>query len=319
MMSGEVMTFPVVDRLSELQVLVAERVKIPVEFLQLVQGNEVLCEPVEVKSLAAADVSCVVNRCVPRIIKVFREEGFHFRGLNETATKTPQGFTGCNLLHASVLLGKLDVVHVLLGEEDFHGINSSLGRNGYNALHLAAKDGHSIICQELLSCERFRAANASATCEGTALHIAAQHGHVQARMQWVWEVEGGYKFHFSDFQSISKVMSVLLDSENFTAVNEALQVPSYHAEWSNKCGQTALHVAAVNGQQQAAQVLLDHPRFTQVGAVTKTFKDAAAAADAAGKASLARWIRDHPKVRQFRRMPKGSGAGYGGFMRRAVG
>lgn len=58
-------------------------------------------------------------------------------------------------------------------------------------------------------------------------------------------------------------MSVLLDSENFTAVNEAMQVPSYNPDWSNKCGQTALHVAAVNGQQQAAQVLLDHPRFTQ--------------------------------------------------------
>lgn len=60
-------------------------------------------------------------------------------------------------------------------------------------------------------------------------------------------------------------------------------------------------------------------KLTQVGAVTKTFKDAAAAADAAGKGSLGRWIRDHPKVRQFRRIPNGSAAGYGGFMRRVVG
>ena len=55
------------------------------------------------------------------------------------------------------------------------------GRSGYNALHLAAKDGRSAICQELLDCERFRAANASTTCEGTALHVAAQYGNIQAR------------------------------------------------------------------------------------------------------------------------------------------
>ena len=60
-----------------------------------------------------------------------------------------------------------------------------------------------------------------------------------------------------------QVLTLLLDSEHFTAINEAMQVPSYHQDCRGRCGQTALHVAAVHGQQQAAQVLLDHPRFTQ--------------------------------------------------------
>lgn len=295
MMSGEVMTFSV-GSLLELQVMVAERTKVSVEFLQLLQGQQVLCD-VDLKSLKSlgnggeiAELSCIICPSVPLIIKLLKKEDFHFRGLNETATKTPQGITGCNLLHASVLVGRLELVRFLLVEEDFNGINNFLGRSGYNALHLAAKDGHSAICQELLDCERFLAANASTTCEGTALHVAAQYGNIQ-------------------------VLTLLLDSEHFTAINEAMQVPSYHQDCRGRCGQTALHVAAVHGQQQAAQVLLDHPRFTQVGAVTKTFKDAAAAADAAGHPSLGRFIRDHPKVRQFRRMPNGA-AGYGGLIRR---
>ena len=43
MMSGEVMTFSV-GSLLELQVMVAERTKVSVEFLQLLQGQQVLCD-----------------------------------------------------------------------------------------------------------------------------------------------------------------------------------------------------------------------------------------------------------------------------------
>lgn len=49
MMSGEVMTFSV-GSLLELQVMVAERTKVSVEFLQLLQGQQVLCD-VDLKSL----------------------------------------------------------------------------------------------------------------------------------------------------------------------------------------------------------------------------------------------------------------------------
>lgn len=131
MMSGEVMTFSV-GSLLELQVRVAERTKVSVEFLQLLQGQQVLCDPVDLKSLAGnggeiAELSCIICPSVPLIIKLLKKEDFHFRGLNETATKTPQGITGCNLLHASVLVGRLELVRFLLAEEDFNGINNFLG------------------------------------------------------------------------------------------------------------------------------------------------------------------------------------------------
>jgi len=132
MMSGEVMTFSV-GSLLELQVMVAERTKVSVEFLQLLQGQQVLCD-VDLKSLKSlgnggeiAELSCIICPSVPLIIKLLKKEDFHFRGLNETATKTPQGITGCNLLHASVLVGRLELVRFLLAEEDFNGINNFLG------------------------------------------------------------------------------------------------------------------------------------------------------------------------------------------------
>ena len=132
MMSGEVMTFSV-GSLLELQVMVAERTKVSVEFLQLLQGQQVLCD-VDLKSLKSlgnggeiAELSCIICPSVPLIIKLLKKEDFHFRGLNETATKTPQGITGCNLLHASVLVGRLELVRFLLVEEDFNGINNFLG------------------------------------------------------------------------------------------------------------------------------------------------------------------------------------------------
>ena len=59
------------------------------------------------------------------------------------------------------------------------------------------------------------------------------------------------------------------------------------------------------------------PYGAQVGAVTKAFKDASATADASGYPALARLIRDHPKVLEFRRIPAGSSS-YGGFMRRSL-
>ncbi len=181
MMSGEVMTFPMVDSLSELRLMVAERAKTCMEFLQLVHGKQVLCEPVDLKSLEATELSCIIAPSVPLIIKVLRNHDFHFRGLNEVATKNPLGVTGCNLLHASVLVGKQELVRFLLEEDEFSGINNFLGRSGYNALHLAAKEGQHAICRDLLSCQHFHAVNASTTCEGNALHLAAQHGKVEAR------------------------------------------------------------------------------------------------------------------------------------------
>jgi hypothetical protein len=93
MMSGEVMTFSV-GSLLELQVMVAERTKVSVEFLQLLQGQQVLCD-VDLKSLKSlgnggeiAELSCIICPSVPLIIKLLKKEDFHFRGLNETATKT---------------------------------------------------------------------------------------------------------------------------------------------------------------------------------------------------------------------------------------
>ena len=203
MMSGEVITVTV-GSLSELQVMVAERAKTCVEFLQLVQGEQVLCEPLDVKSLAD-ELSCIITPSVPLVIKVLRKEDFHFRGLNETALSNPQGLTGCNLLHASVLVGKLELVRFLLTEEDFNGtnVNGCVGRSGYNALHLAAKGNHCAICHELLCCERFNKANARTTCEGTALHVAALHGHVEVCLGFgavgmgvdVWDVPHIHQSH----------------------------------------------------------------------------------------------------------------------------
>ena len=136
------MTFSSVGSLLELQVMVAERAKVSVEFLQLLQGQQVLCDP-DLKSLKSGngempELSCIICPSVPLIIKLLKKEDFHFRGLNETATKTPQGITGCNLLHASVLVERLELVRFLLADEDFNGINNFLG--------LGSQSGSNLVC-----------------------------------------------------------------------------------------------------------------------------------------------------------------------------
>ena len=240
MMSGEVLSFPRVGSLKELQVLVAEKTRTPVEFLQLVQGEHVLQEPIDCGLLAEAETFCILSLHTPAIIKVLRQNGFNFRGLNEHAAGNPKGLRGCNLLHAAVLCGRLEIVRFLLDEEDFNGINNRLTCGGeHNAIHLAAQEGQVQICRELLSCERFTAANLCTEYEGTALHLAAKHGKLE-------------------------VLRVLLDSERFTAVNET--IPNQTGPMGvERIGRTALHVAAAHGQTEAAQVLLDHHRFTKVG------------------------------------------------------
>lgn len=237
MMSGEVIEVTA-RSLAELRSLVAASAQTCADFLKLVHGESVLSdEAMDVQPLAGAEVFCIVTPSVPDLIKSLRKHEFHFRGLNGVTSNEAQKAYGYNVLHAAVLLGKLDMVRFFLEEEDFNGVNSTVaGQNGVNALHIAAKQGHASICKELLSCRRFLHQNAQ-SWDGTALHVAARAGHVE-------------------------VMRVLLAWDGFR-VNERMGVPEWHQNWRTRCGQTALHAAAEQGQLQAAQILLDHPRFVE--------------------------------------------------------
>lgn len=71
------------------------------------------------------------------------------------------------------------MVKALLGCPNFQEVNAQ-DALGYTALHLAAGQGHAVVCSILLGSPRFTSANVKDWKGWTALHCAAEHGHDEA-------------------------------------------------------------------------------------------------------------------------------------------
>ncbi|XP_039194222.1 ankyrin-2 isoform X28 [Crotalus tigris] len=173
-----------------------------------------------------------------------------YYGCNNGVNKDPEGLSDSN---ASFLraarAGNLDkVVEYLKGGID---INTS-NQNGLNALHLAAKEGHVGLVQELL--ERGSAVDSATKQKGnTALHIASLAG--QAEVVKVLVKEGAN----INAQSQNGFTPLYMAAqENHIDVVKYLLENGANQSTATEDGFTPLAVALQQGHNQAVAILLEN-------------------------------------------------------------
>lgn len=164
------------------------------------------------------------------------------------------------VLHFATVQGNLAFVEAVLKEDRFKLFNETDCR-GRTALHIAAQNGHIEIIKAMLADPRI--------CQKGSLHVAAAWGRSDA----VWAIladpccssyainshsSSGTILHEALKHEHAAIAEVLLQEVRFACLNDT--TPS---------GSTALHIAAMHGDTKTVTALLADERFTEVNAVDK--------------------------------------------------
>ncbi|KAI4368816.1 hypothetical protein MLD38_017330 [Melastoma candidum] len=238
-----------------------------------------------------------------------------------SAVLSKQNQSGETALYVAAEYGYVDLVRVMIQQYDL-GDAGIKARNGFDALHIAAKQGDLEIVNILLGVHPELAMTVDIH-NTTALHTAAMQGHVEivkllldagSGLATIARSNGKTALHSAARNGHLQVVRMLLEKEPgiVTRVDKKGQTPLQMAVKGQNCevvealiradplslgmvdskGNTALHIATRKGRDQIVKLLLGFSE-TNTKAVNKSGETALDTAEKTGNSELESILQEH--------------------------
>ncbi|XP_059297594.1 ankyrin repeat-containing protein At5g02620-like [Lycium ferocissimum] len=210
-------------------------------------------------------------------------EMIHYYDLVAAGIKARNGY---DALHIAAKQGDLDMVKILM--EAHPELSMTVDISNTTALHTAANQGHIEVVNYLLEAESSLATIAKSNGK-TALHSAARNGHLKV-LKALLSKEPGIATRMDKKGQTALHMAV--KGQNFEVVEELIRAdPSLINMVDNK-GNTALHIAARKGRDQIVKFLLGHNE-TDINVVNRSNETALDTAEKLSQAELVTILQEH--------------------------
>ncbi|KAK6144521.1 hypothetical protein DH2020_021341 [Rehmannia glutinosa] len=201
-----------------------------------------------------------------------------------SAGETP--LNGFDALHIAAKQGDLEVVKVLLEAQPELAMTVDIANT--TALHTAATKGHIEIVNYFLESESHLATIARSNGK-TALHSAARNGHVQV-VNALLEKEPGITTRIDKKGQTALHMAV--KGQNVEVVEELIRADPSTINMVDTKGNTALHIATRKGRAQIVKLLLDQ-KETDTKVVNRSNETAFDTAEKLGHSDITAILQEH--------------------------
>lgn len=210
-------------------------------------------------------------------------EMIEFYDLAAAGIKARNGF---DALHIAAKQGDLEVVKVLM--EAHPELSMTVDVANTTALHTAGTQGHIEVINYLLESESSLATIAKSNGK-TVLHSAARNGHSQV-LRALLSKEPGIATRTDKKGQTALHMAV--KGQNLEVVEELIKADPISINMVDNKGNTALHIATRKGRSQIVKMLLGRSE-TDTRAVNRSNETAFDTAEKMGNADIAAILKEH--------------------------
>ncbi|KAK1357354.1 Ankyrin repeat-containing protein [Heracleum sosnowskyi] len=213
----------------------------------------------------------------------------------DLATAGIKARNGFDALHIAAKQGDLDMVKVLM--ETHPELSMTVDMANTTALHTAATQGHREVVHYLLELESSLATIARSNGK-TALHSAARNGHLEIVKALLSKEPGLATRTDKKGQTALQMAS---KGQNIEVVEELIKADPSSINLTDNKGNTALHIATRKGRAQIVRVLLAQSE-TNTKAVNRSNETALDTAEKTNQAEIAPILQAHG-VQSVKSMP----------------
>ncbi|OAY41281.1 ankyrin repeat-containing protein At5g02620 [Manihot esculenta] len=194
---------------------------------------------------------------------------------------------GYDAFHIAAKQGYLEILRVLM--EANPELAMTFDSSNTTALHSAASQGHVEVVNFLLERGSSNLVNIAKSNSKTALHSAARNGHLEI-LKALLSKEPGLATRVDKKGQTALHMAV--KGQNVELVNELVASDSSLINMVDSKGNTALHIAARKGRAQIVAKLLEHKVFDKT-AINKSGETAFDTAEKTGHSEIASFLEEH--------------------------
>ncbi|KAK7262400.1 hypothetical protein RJT34_29973 [Clitoria ternatea] len=193
---------------------------------------------------------------------------------------------GFDALHIAAKQGDLDVLKILMGTHP--ELSMTVDPSNTTALHTAATQGHTEIVKFLLEAGSSLATIARSNGK-TSLHSAARNGHLEV-VKALLEKEPSVTTRTDKKGQTALHMAV--KGQSLEVVEELIKADPSSINMVDNKGNTALHIATRKGRAQIVKLLLGH-RETDAMAVNRSGETALDTAEKTGNSNVKDILLEH--------------------------
>ncbi|XP_055800693.1 ankyrin repeat-containing protein At5g02620-like isoform X1 [Solanum dulcamara] len=199
--------------------------------------------------------------------RIAMERQLSFGGERRRGKESP-GKRGDSPLHLAVRAGNLGKVKEIVHSKSTNDLLSKQNQEGETVLYVAAENGHSLVVAELLKHLDLQTASILANNGYDAFHVAAKQGHLAHEVQdfgILWELCVSFNskctqrfFHSpTGSQILSALMILVLLPDPQEVLKELLHSFPNLVMTTDSANSTALHTAAAQGHLDVVNLLLE--------------------------------------------------------------
>ncbi|XP_062015295.1 ankyrin repeat-containing protein At5g02620 [Rosa rugosa] len=217
----------------------------------------------------------------------------------DLATAGVKARNGFDALHIAAKQGDMDVLKILM---DAHPeLTMTVDLSNTTALHTAANQGHIEVVNFLLEAGSSLATIARSNGK-TALHSAARNGHLEV-MKALLEKEPGIATRTD--KKGQTALHMAAKGQNLEVVELLINADSALINMCDNKENTALHIATRKGRTEIVKMLLQHSE-TEVKTINKSAETALDTAEKTGNSDIKALLQEHgvQSAKDLRPQPK---------------
>ncbi|KAL3322562.1 hypothetical protein AABB24_039922 [Solanum stoloniferum] len=185
--------------------------------------------------------------------RIVMERQLSFGGGERKRGKESPGKRGDSPLHLAVRAGNLGKVKEIVHSKSTNDLLSKQNQEGETVLYVAAENGHSLVVAELLKHLDLQTASILANNGFDAFHIAAKQGHLEVLKELLHSFPN---LVMTTDSANSTALHTAAAQGHLDVVNLLLEIDSNLAKIARNNGKTILHTAARMGHLEIVRALL---------------------------------------------------------------
>ncbi|KAH0773924.1 hypothetical protein KY290_011061 [Solanum tuberosum] len=185
--------------------------------------------------------------------RIAMERQLSFGGGERKRGKESPGKRGDSPLHLAVRAGNLGKVKEIVHSKSTNDLLSKKNQEGETVLYVAAENGHSLVVAELLKHLDLQTASILANNGFDAFHIAAKQGHLEVLKELLHSFPN---LVMTTDSANSTALHTAAAQGHLDVVNLLLEIDSNLAKIARNNGKTILHTAARMGHLEIVRALL---------------------------------------------------------------